>query len=80
MDEIFEQPVHLYDSTPVLAAAYDGFDRPRYANQAFVQLSSSTPRRRRFWSDLMRRNFRLVKELSFESGISRTLWRVAGSG
>ncbi|MER9650846.1 GGDEF domain-containing protein [Mesorhizobium sp. M0199] len=57
MDEIFRKLLHLCNDTPVLAAAYDGFDRLRYANQAFRSAyfleADETP----LWSDLMRRNF-----------------------
>ncbi|MER9225097.1 GGDEF domain-containing protein [Mesorhizobium sp. M0664] len=57
MDKIFRKLLHLFNDTPVLAAAYDGFDRLRYANQAFRSAyfleADETP----LWSDLMRRNF-----------------------
>ena len=47
----------MYENTPVLVAAYDSFDRLRYANQAFRSSYFVEPEETPFWSDLMRRNF-----------------------
>lgn len=47
----------LFDAAPVLVAAYDGFDRLRYANKAFREAYFVEAEEEPFWHDLMRRNF-----------------------
>ena len=57
MGGVLEQLYKMYENTPVLVAAYDSFDRLRYANQAFRSSYFVEPEETPFWSDLMRRNF-----------------------
>lgn len=57
MDEILEKLFQMYERTPVLVAAYDSFDRLRYANEAFRSAFFVRPEETPFWADLMRRNF-----------------------
>ncbi|MBB4018285.1 diguanylate cyclase (GGDEF)-like protein [Chelatococcus caeni] len=56
MDEVFKELFGLYEETPVLIAAYDGFDRLRYANKAFRAAYFIAPDETPLWADLMRRN------------------------
>ncbi|MFS8039241.1 GGDEF domain-containing protein [Xanthobacter sp. AM11] len=46
----------LYETTPVLVAAYDGFDRLRYANAAFRAAFFLEPGEAPTWAEIMRRN------------------------
>ncbi|ACP22870.1 putative GGDEF family regulator (plasmid) [Sinorhizobium fredii NGR234] len=47
----------LFETSPVLVAAYDEFDRLRYANAAFRSAYFLEPDEMPLWPDLMRRNF-----------------------
>ena len=51
-----DQLAALYDSTQVLVAAYDSFDRLRYANPAFRAAFALAPGEEITWADIMRRN------------------------
>ena len=57
MDQNLEKLLEMYETAPVLVAAYDGFDRLRYANTAFRSAFFLDTGEKPFWSDLMRRNF-----------------------
>ncbi|MFC0324992.1 GGDEF domain-containing protein [Halomonas organivorans] len=56
MNDLFQSLFQLFESSPVLVAAYDGFDRLRYANRAFRSAYFIEPEEMPFWPDLMRRN------------------------
>jgi len=80
MDEISSKLLHLYDHTPVLVAAYDSFDRLRYANEAFRSAFFVDPDEMPFWPDLMRRNLyagrgTVIRERDFEAWLIPTLSR-----
>jgi hypothetical protein len=47
MDEVLNKLFQMYEKTPVLVAAYDGFDRLRYANHAFRSAFSIEPEERK---------------------------------
>ncbi|MEF0941388.1 sensor domain-containing diguanylate cyclase [Rhizobium sp. BR 362] len=57
MDNDISRLFELFETTPVLVAAYDEFDRLRYANKAFRTAFFIEPDATPFWPDLMRRNF-----------------------
>lgn len=59
MDDVSATLSGLYEHTPVLVAAYDAFDRLRYANRAFRAAFFIEPDEEPFWPELMRRNFAL---------------------
>lgn len=72
MDEISANLSKLYENTPVLVAAYDAFDRLRYANRAFRSAFFIEPGEEPFWSELMRRNRAagrgtIIREPNFDS-------------
>ena len=54
-----ESLAKLYENTLVLVAAYDAFDRLRYANAAFRQAFFVEPNEEPLWSEIIRRNFNL---------------------
>jgi len=56
-DDILKRLLQMYERTPVLVAAYDGFDRLRYANEAFRLAFFIEAEETPLWADLMRRNF-----------------------
>ncbi|MEJ8570248.1 diguanylate cyclase [Microbaculum marinum] len=58
MDEALEKLAKLYESTPLLVAVYDSFDRLRYANAAFRSAFFVEPDEMLTFADLMRRNFK----------------------
>ncbi|WP_353646660.1 GGDEF domain-containing protein [Mesorhizobium sp. WSM2239] len=77
MDEVLRTLFEMYERTPVLVAAYDGFDRLRYANQAFRSAYFLGPQETPFWSDLMRRNFHarrgtVIRTADFETWLIST--------
>jgi diguanylate cyclase (GGDEF)-like protein len=77
MDEVLNKLFQMYEKTPVLVAAYDGFDRLRYANTAFRSAFFMEPEETPFWSELMRRNFRarrgtIIRYPDFESWLVST--------
>lgn len=85
MDEISEKLFHLYANTPVLMAAYDGFDRLRYANQAFRSAFFLDDDETPLWSNLMRRNFKagrgtFVRDSDFETWLISTQSRRGKTG
>ncbi|MER8444738.1 GGDEF domain-containing protein [Mesorhizobium sp. M1066] len=85
MDEMPEKLFHLYDNTPVLMAAYDDFDRLRYANQAFRSAFFVDKDESPLWSDLMRRNFKagrgtVVRDPDFETWLISTQSRRGKTG
>jgi diguanylate cyclase (GGDEF)-like protein len=51
-----DQLAALYDATQVLVAAYDSFDRLRYANAAFRAAFGLAPGEEATWAEIMRRN------------------------
>ena len=53
MDQNLEKLLEMYETAPVLVAAYDGFDRLRYANAAFRSAYFLDPDEKPFWSDLI---------------------------
>jgi diguanylate cyclase (GGDEF)-like protein len=77
MDEVLNKLFQMHESTPVLVAAYDGFDRLRYANRAFRLAFSIEPEETPFWSELMRRNFQarrgtVIRDPDFEAWLVST--------
>jgi diguanylate cyclase (GGDEF)-like protein len=85
MDEVLKILFQMYETTPVLVAAYDGFDRLRYANQAFRSAYFIEPEETPFWSDLMRRNFRarrgtVISASDFEAWLISTQSRRGKTG
>jgi diguanylate cyclase (GGDEF)-like protein len=85
MDEILQKLFQLYDRTPVLVAAYDSFDRLRYANEAFRSAYIVGPGKTPFWSDLMRENFHarrgtVIRAADFESWLISTQARRGKTG
>ncbi|WP_225767355.1 GGDEF domain-containing protein [Inquilinus sp. Marseille-Q2685] len=56
MDSVLETLVQMFDGTPVLVAAYDEFDRLRYANRAFRAAFFIDEAETPLWSEIMRRN------------------------
>ncbi|RAI01810.1 diguanylate cyclase [Acuticoccus sediminis] len=80
MDDVYRTLRQLYESTPVLVAAYDGFDRLRYANSAFRSAFFIKDGETPFWPDLMRRNFMagrgtVIRNDDFEAWLTGTLAR-----
>jgi diguanylate cyclase (GGDEF)-like protein len=70
----------MYENTPVLVAAYDPFDRLRYANRAFGAAFFIEPEEEPFWPELMRRNFHagrgtVIRAPDFEEWLVSTLSR-----
>jgi len=57
MDELHDKLFEMFEQTQTLVAAYDGFDRLRYANQAFRSAFFVDEGETPLWPDLMRRNF-----------------------
>ncbi|CTQ47437.1 GGDEF domain-containing protein [Roseibium aggregatum] len=57
MDEVLEQLIQLYEKTPVMVAAYDAFDRLRYANPAFRSAWFIDPDASPTWPEIIRRNY-----------------------
>jgi len=57
MIDLLKRLSELTGSTPVLVAAYDGFDRLRYANAAFRSAFFIEESEEPLWSEIMRRNF-----------------------
>ncbi|QFI69280.1 sensor domain-containing diguanylate cyclase [Sinorhizobium alkalisoli] len=57
MEKDISRLYELFESSPVLVAAYDEFDRLRYANPAFRSAYFIEPDETPLWPDLMRRNF-----------------------
>lgn len=75
----------MYENTPVLVAAYDPFDRLRYANQAFRAAFFIAPEEEPFWPELMRRNFHagqgtVIHAADFEEWLVSTLSRRGKAG
>lgn len=74
MDDIQAKLGELYEGTPVLVAAFDAFDRLRYANRAFRAAFFIEPGEELFWSELMRRNFAaargtVIRERNFDTWV-----------
>ncbi len=57
MDDLLSKLASLYEGTPVLVAAYDGFDRLRFANSAFRAAFFLDAEEMPIWAEIMRRNF-----------------------
>ena len=80
MDNVTAKLVELYEQSPVLVAAYDAFDRLRYANAAFRAAFFIEPGDEPFWPDLMRRNFEagrgtVIRGGNFDEWLAPTLSR-----
>lgn len=80
MDDLHQIVHRLYEGTPVLIAAYDGFDRLRYANTAFRETFFVREGETPFWPDLMRRNFHagrgtVIRHENFEVWLTDTMAR-----
>jgi diguanylate cyclase (GGDEF)-like protein len=56
MNDVLQSLFQLFESSPVLVAAYDDFDRLQYANKAFRSAFFIEPDETPFWPDIMRRN------------------------
>ncbi len=61
MDDLASRLATLYETTPVPIAAYDPFDRLRFANAAFRGAFFIEKGEEPLWSEIMRRNFRLKR-------------------
>lgn len=77
MQDTSEALAQLYEHTPVLVAAYDMFDRLRYANASFRSAFFLEPGEAPFWGDLMRRNFHagrgsVIRTADFEAWLIST--------
>lgn len=57
MDETSRKLIESFESSPVLVALYDQFDRLRHANRAFREAFAIRPDETPTWADIMRRNF-----------------------
>ncbi len=85
MDEVLRKLFQIYERTSVLVAAYDGFDRVRYANPAFRSAFFIEPEEELLWSDLMRRNFQarrgtIIRVEDFEAWLISTQSRRGKTG
>ncbi|WP_425483407.1 diguanylate cyclase [Ancylobacter pratisalsi] len=70
----------LYENSQVLVAAYDDFDRLRYANRSFRETFFLEPDEEPFWHALMRRNFEagrgtVIRASDFDEWLTATLSR-----
>ncbi|OYZ89539.1 MAG: diguanylate cyclase [Rhizobiales bacterium 17-65-6] len=77
MPDTSETLAQLHEHTPVLVAAYDMFDRLRYANASFRSAFFLEPGEAPFWGDLMRRNFHagrgtVIRTADFEAWLIST--------
>ena len=75
----------LHEHTAVLVAAYDGFDRLRYANAAFRAAFFVEEGETPFWADLMRRNHQagrgtIIRNPDFEAWLTNTQSRRGKTG
>ncbi|MEP9352063.1 GGDEF domain-containing protein [Xanthobacter sp. KR7-65] len=80
MVDVLDELRILYDSTPVLVAAYDPMDRLRYANPAFRSAFALGPDEAPTWAELMRRNHAagrgtVITTPDFEAWLVSTLSR-----
>jgi diguanylate cyclase (GGDEF)-like protein len=85
MHDVVDHLRTMYENTPVLVAAYDPFDRLRYANRAFRAAYFIEPAEELFWPDLMRRNFHagrgtVIRAPDFEEWLVSTLSRRGKAG
>ncbi|MEP9366704.1 GGDEF domain-containing protein [Xanthobacter sp. VNH20] len=85
MQDTREKLAQLYEHTPVLVAAYDMFDRLRYANAAFRSAFFLVPGEEPFWGELMRRNFNaergtVIRTADFEAWLISTQSRRGKTG
>ncbi|MCX5493647.1 GGDEF domain-containing protein [Kaistia dalseonensis] len=85
MDEVVAKLFQIYETTPVLVSAYDGFDRLRYANPAFRSAFFVELGEEPLWSELMRRNFLLgrgtvIRNPDFEAWLFSTQARRGKAG
>ncbi|MGX1308357.1 diguanylate cyclase (GGDEF)-like protein [Amorphus suaedae] len=85
MDDVHDKFFELYEQTAVLVAAYDGFDRLRYANAAFRAAFFVEEGETPFWADIMRRNHRagrgtIIRNPDFESWLKNTQSRRGKTG
>lgn len=77
MGDLLPKLFEMYERTPVLAAAYDAFDRLRYANEAFRSAFFIEPGETPLWSEIMRRNFHarrgtIISSDDFEAWLTST--------
>nr|WP_245943924.1 sensor domain-containing diguanylate cyclase [Acuticoccus kandeliae] len=75
----------LFEGSDVLVAAYDGFDRLRFANKAFRAAFFVDEHEEPLWSDLMRRNHlagrgTVIRHNDFEAWLSNTTARRGKTG
>ena len=80
MDDLRDQLFDLFEHTATLVAAYDGFDRLRYANPSFRAAFFIDEGEELPWSELMRRNFAakrgtVISSADFEGWLRSTLSR-----
>lgn len=80
MTETVDQLRSLFDATPVLVAAYDRFDRLRYANAAFRSAFFVAEDETPTWAEIMRRNHELrrgtvIAAADFDAWLFSTLSR-----
>ena len=85
MDDVRDRFFALYEQTAVLVAAYDGFDRLRYANAAFRAAFAVEEGETPFWADIMRRNHRagrgtIIRNPDFEGWLTNTQSRRGKTG
>ena len=80
MDELRQQLFDMFEHSGPLVAAYDAFDRLRYANIAFRSTFFVAPDEEPLWSELMRRNYRagrgtVISDPDFDAWLLSTLSR-----
>ena len=85
MDELRDKLFEMFEQTQTLVAAYDGFDRLRYANQAFRSAFFVDEGETPLWPDLMRRNFEarrgtVIAATDFEAWLLSTQSRRGKTG
>lgn len=85
MDSVLETFVQQFDETLVLVAAYDEFDRLRYANPAFRAAFFIEEGETPFWSEIMRRNRMaargsVIRTEDFEAWLTSTRSRRGKTG
>lgn len=84
-DEVTARIAELYEASDVLVAVYDGFDRLRFANRAFMSAYFVEPGETPTWADIMRRNFALGRgtvlcTADFEAWLKSTVSRRGKTG
>lgn len=85
MDDLRDKFFALHEQTAVLVAAYDGFDRLRYANAAFRAAFFVEEGETPSWADIMRRNHQagrgtVIRNPDFEGWLTNTRSRRGKTG